>query len=241
MSVTHNFAGKKVLIAAPEVQRISVRECGERLTDMRQLGWVEVIQTAETPAKQPYYALIRQTVAEKLAQARRLLPEGLRLRLLEGYRSPEVQQREFDAQLARIRERAPELSLEQAFTEAIRLISPVNNLDGSINIPPHGTGAAVDVDIIDAQGAALDFGMEIKDLWTVNPMLCETQCLEIPAKARENRELLFRIMTETGFVNYFTEWWHFSFGDKYWAFQTGSEYAIYGLIEKAAIEQLPGE
>ncbi|MDT7587682.1 MAG: zinc D-Ala-D-Ala dipeptidase, partial [Pseudonocardiales bacterium] len=31
-----------------------------------------------------------------------------------------------------------------------------------------------------------------------------------------------------GFVNYPTEWWHWSYGDRYWAIKTTAAAAIYG-------------
>lgn len=35
-------------------------------------------------------------------------------------------------------------------------------------------------------------------------------------------------MTATGSVNYPGEWWHWSCGDRYWAFITGPHHARYG-------------
>ncbi len=35
-------------------------------------------------------------------------------------------------------------------------------------------------------------------------------------------------MHAAGFVNYPTEWWHWSYGDRYWALLTGSPHAVYG-------------
>jgi len=33
-----------------------------------------------------------------------------------------------------------------------------------------------------------------------------------------------------GLVNYPTEWWHWSYGDRYWAMATGAPAAIYGPV-----------
>jgi hypothetical protein len=33
-----------------------------------------------------------------------------------------------------------------------------------------------------------------------------------------------------GLVNYPTEWWHWSYGDRYWALLTGADHAIYGPV-----------
>jgi len=38
-------------------------------------------------------------------------------------------------------------------------------------------------------------------------------------------------MTVAGFVNYPTEWWHWSYGDRYWAYATHRSAAIYGPVE----------
>lgn len=37
-------------------------------------------------------------------------------------------------------------------------------------------------------------------------------------EALENRRLLFHRMTEAGFINYCTEWWHFAYGERMWAY-----------------------
>jgi D-alanyl-D-alanine dipeptidase len=34
-----------------------------------------------------------------------------------------------------------------------------------------------------------------------------------------------------GLVNYPTEWWHWSYGDRYWALTTGAPAALYGPKE----------
>jgi D-alanyl-D-alanine dipeptidase len=38
-------------------------------------------------------------------------------------------------------------------------------------------------------------------------------------------------LTGAGLVNYPTEWWHWSFGDRYWAYASGSA-ARYGPLDR---------
>jgi D-alanyl-D-alanine dipeptidase len=38
-------------------------------------------------------------------------------------------------------------------------------------------------------------------------------------------------------VNYPTEWWHWSHGDRYWAFVTGADAAFYGEIPDSGIRR----
>jgi D-alanyl-D-alanine dipeptidase len=103
-------------------------------------------------------------------------------------------------------------------------------LDGSKNIPPHNTGAAVDIEIMTPAGKLLDMGMEAKDGLSVDPTLCLTGCQTISKTAQKNRQLLHEIMHAHGFINYPTEWWHFSYGDRYWAYHVGAKTAIYGSL-----------
>ena len=52
----------------------------------------------------------------------------------------------------------------------------------------------------------------------------------IDAAARGHRLLLAPGLAVAGLVNYPTEWWHWSFGDRYWAFVTSHPTACYGPV-----------
>jgi D-alanyl-D-alanine dipeptidase len=41
------------------------------------------------------------------------------------------------------------------------------------------------------------------------------------------------VLDGAGLVNYPTEWWHWSFGDRYWALTTGAAAAVYGPLDVA--------
>jgi D-alanyl-D-alanine dipeptidase len=52
----------------------------------------------------------------------------------------------------------------------------------------------------------------------------------ISGAARINRDLLATCLTGAGLVNYPTESWHWSYGDRYWAFTSGQPTALYGPV-----------
>jgi D-alanyl-D-alanine dipeptidase len=52
----------------------------------------------------------------------------------------------------------------------------------------------------------------------------------ISREARANRDLLATVLCREGLVNYPTEWWHYSYGDRYWALATGAAAALYGPV-----------
>jgi zinc D-Ala-D-Ala dipeptidase len=52
----------------------------------------------------------------------------------------------------------------------------------------------------------------------------------VAAAARLHRDVLASAVDGAGFVNYPAEWWHWSHGDRYWAFQTGQDASRYGPL-----------
>lgn len=217
--------------SSPQVQAMPVKECDEPLVDIAEASDLQFGPPPECPDTAPHYRFVRQTVLERLLHAQSLLPDGIYLRLYEGYRSLQVQQLLFDQEYVRVKQRIPELSEAQAYVETTRLVSAVHRPDGSLNVPPHATGGAVDVELVDANGQVLDFGMEIADWSRVDPDLCLTDTGGLSTNARFHRQMLRDVMERAGFVNYAEEWWHFSYGDQLWAYVTGDPAAIYGAIE----------
>jgi D-alanyl-D-alanine dipeptidase len=50
----------------------------------------------------------------------------------------------------------------------------------------------------------------------------------VTAAGRRHRDILASAMTAAGLVNYPAEWWHWSYGNRYWAFQADRGTALYG-------------
>jgi len=207
---------------------VPVAECGEPLVDVRREGGLPCGPPPERPETEPDYGWVRRTVYDKLPRVQAALPAGLRLRLYEGLRSLPIQRWLFDEEKARVRAAHPGLTDEQVHERATVLVSPPVHWDGTPNIPPHSTGGAVDIEIVDAQGRVIDFGMEVKDWIRVPAEFCETRHGQLTPEARANRLLLCTAMEREGFANYAREWWHYSFGDRYWAWLRGAPRAIYG-------------
>ncbi|MCX6709655.1 MAG: dipeptidase, partial [Candidatus Woesearchaeota archaeon] len=84
------------------------------------------------------------------------------------------------------------------------------------------TGGAVDITICDSKRRQMDMGSEI-DFFPENLSARE----KISAIAKRNRALLKRCLEKQGFVNYPLEWWHWSYGDVYWAAVLKKKNAIY--------------
>lgn len=221
-----------VYITDPRVLAISIAECYEPLVDLTNQSILAYGPPPECDLNEKDYTKLRKTVYDKLCLAQQALPKGWLFRIYEGYRSRLVQEQLFDQQFQRLAKLYPDWGKPRRFIETTRLVSPVKNLDGTPNIPVHNTGAAVDLEIIDANGQLLDMGMAAKDWNVVDPDLCLTDNPELPIKIRANRKLLCDVMQSQGFINYPTEWWHFSYGDRYWAYFAKQQQAIYGSADR---------
>ncbi len=227
----NNSTDTLVLIAAPEILAIPIQENHEELIDIKNSSDILIGPSPEIPNNTDYTKM-RKAVYQRLLLAQTLLPQGLYFCLYEGYRSLTLQKMLFDARYNNVSRQHPNWSHEQIFNETMKLVSPVINLDGSTNIPPHTTGAAIDVYLVNEQGQALDMGIHPKD-WVedIDALYSPTQCSAISKTAQVNRNLMSSVLQEVGFVNYPTEYWHWSYGDRYWAYVAKQPYAIYDCVK----------
>ncbi|WP_375387658.1 M15 family metallopeptidase [uncultured Amnibacterium sp.] len=202
-----------VLLADPEITSLPVLDTGERLVPVP-------ADTAAPGAERP---LVRSGVAARLAVAQLLLPPGRRLRVVEGHRTPADQLAIWRRYAAEVRAAHPGAgpALQRRLTS--RFVSP-------IEVAPHVAGAAVDVTLVDRLGGEIDLGTRIDATPEESAGACCTDAAVGPA-AREERRLLVAAMTGAGFVNYPTEWWHWSHGDRYWAWSVHAPAARYGPVE----------
>ncbi len=84
--------------------------------------------------------------------------------------------------------------------------------------PPHSTGAAVDVTLVDDQGKVVDMGSPIDELSKRShpDYYANSNSLE-EINYHNNRQILYNVMIQAGFQRNPREWWHFSLGDQMWA------------------------
>ncbi|MGS0893959.1 M15 family metallopeptidase [Burkholderia stagnalis] len=59
----------------------------------------------------------------------------------------------------------------------------------------------------------------------------------MPSSAARNRQTLIDALIGAGLANYPSEWWHWSFGDCYWAVMQRESHAIYGPVEENRLDE----
>ena len=210
-----------LLLSDPRVAAIPIAETGEALLDVREAGLrLDGRKRDETGA----YARLRSGVVERLLVAERRLPAGLALLVIEGHRPAWLQRDYFEEHLVELRRLHPRWSADRLRVEASTYISPPG-------VAPHPCGAAVDLTLCLIDGAELQMGTRVNASPGASDNACFMAASSISAEARENRLVLAGALSAAGLVNYPTEWWHWSFGDRYWAATTGAPAALYGPLD----------
>lgn len=172
----------------------------------------------------PYF--LRQSVVDNLIAAQnylQLLLPNWRIQIFDAYRPVAVQQFMVNyafgeaLQMAVLTE--AELSPEnsQAIWEEVYKIWAEPSLDEKTP-PPHSTGAAVDVTLVDDMGEILNMGSPIDEMsGRSHPDYFANFSTAQAQQYHANRQLLYDVMEKAGFRRNPREWWHFSLGDQMWA------------------------
>ncbi|MEU8223479.1 M15 family metallopeptidase [Kribbella sp. NPDC048915] len=198
-----------VLLTDERVTGIPAIENGEPLVE---LFTRDVLTTGQQFA--------RESVADRLAMADAFLPAGIRLHVVEALRPVDSQRQIWDTYRAEVARLHPGSSERDLDVLASRFVSP-------IDVAPHVAGAAVDLTLVGAHGP-LDLGTPIDATPEQSSGACFFAATNISREARTNRALLADVLTAAGLVNYPTEWWHWSYGDRYWAYVEQRPTALYG-------------
>lgn len=207
-----------------ELDAVPIEECGEPLVDFLEFC-PQLIFAPEHPVFEfPRVHMVRLSVAKMLKDAARRVPAGLRLQIVEGYRPLAVQREHFKHSLEEAKKRFPDADEAKLLLEAGRYSAPPD----APTPPPHLTGGAVDLELIDGSGARLDF---ISPYEMFDMRHAKMNASGLSAEAEDNRALLREILEPTGLTNYADEWWHWSYGDNGWALRVGANAAIYDRIE----------
>ena len=220
----------------PETKSISLNERDEAFVD------IEAFSEGKIKADMQYkaanlpgaisVAYVRKSVAEMLVKAKELLPDGYTFAVLDAWRPYEVQLHLFNTYKNDLVRKNPEL-LKLPEEELIKKVCEfVSYPDKSKRLSfVHSSGGAVDLTIIDENGNPLDMGTAFDDFTDkAYTSWFEENCGD--ETVIKNRRLLYNVMTSVGFTNYPAEWWHYDFGDVFWAFYSGenavfaSEYCL---------------
>ena len=173
---------------------------------------------------------VREEVYDMLLKAAQALPEGFKFKLLDAWRPFALQHELYKVYSADIiRDFKLQGCTEEKRKAVIRkfVSEPIEDRD----MPPvHTTGGAIDLTIQDADGIDLEMGTGF-DAFTDKTSTAYFE-RDKNDMVRNNRRLLYHIMTGAGFTNLPSEWWHFDYGDHFWAFYNKKPAIYRGVFSK---------
>ncbi|MGV8171867.1 MAG: M15 family metallopeptidase [Candidatus Woesearchaeota archaeon] len=216
-----------------DLENMMIIDCGERLFDIDRFVKAKILMSQarrEYQGEDKLYA--RKTVCNMLSEASKRLPSNYSFAIFDAHRPVEYQQKRFESLYKKIRDDNPGLNEDEVRAKTFIYIFPPS-MDLKTP-PPHSTGGAIDLSIIDDKGELLDMGTAYGEFGERT----YTYSSKISPVQKRNRQKLINIMTSAGFANYPGEWWHFMYGDREWAAYTGKPYAIYTRISANDIEKL---
>lgn len=180
--------------------------------------------------RSPYY--LRQTVLNSLIAAQNQLQithPGWQIQIFDAYRPVAVQQFMVDYTFAELvqaqglNQTDLSTSQQQEIWEQVYQFWAVPNLNPATP-PPHSTGAAIDVTLVDANGQVIDMGSPIDEISSrSHPNYFASSTTPAEKMYHDRRQLLADVMFSSGFCRHLYEWWHFSLGDQMWAWLSNQE------------------
>lgn len=215
-------------------KEVPIKESGHPLVSLNELSAVSSIilspqynmQGIEGASSELF---LRNEAASRLVFASELLPKEFSLIVFDAYRPFRVQTEIFNSFKNYLRSQSPDIDEEELIKRTEIYVSLPST---DIQRPsPHATGGSIDLSIVDVQGNLLDMGSEFDSFELSSQTAFFRNKDDIYHK---NRELLFHVMIKAGFTNYPEEWWHYDFGNQFWA-HLSAKMAIYGLAEGGEI------
>ncbi len=208
------------------LQKVKIEENGEPvvylLDSLDKDIFIELVKL-NVPAQDEERLWLRQGVIEKLNMAQKLLPEGYHLLIRDVFRTEKIVWDLYHLHLSNLKEKEPALTDKEVELK-IRNIMAVP--DDPVT-PGHMTGGAIDIILADNNKQKIQLRVDEQVIPREEQDF--TFCSKLSPDILAKRRILHNAMIGVGFHNYFREFWHYSYGDAYWAVRRKNKVAIYGI------------
>jgi len=175
-------------------------------------------------SQSPYAMFARPELVLKLKNMLSVLPLHLGLAVYEAFRPVSLQQSYFISKAVALATQYPDLDNSQLYEETSKWVAPF--LDGLI--PPHCTGGAIDLVLVDLSNHRFADMGKFGVLWGENKVSA-TLADGLTPQQKQNRLHFINAAVYAGLKNYAKEYWHLSYGDQMWGKLTG-QLALFGPV-----------
>ena len=224
-------------IEFPSIAEYNIKGKDERIISLKDVGLEcdsQYYLQGVPGAYKDCYA--REEVARRLLMAQKNLPDGYRLKIYDAYRPMCIQQRLWNHYRCIVFNNNPKLSDEEIDYKTSFFVSKPSY---DVEKPSlHNTGGAVDLTIIGPDNKEIDMGTKFDDFtelaWTNH-----YEVYKDDETIRSNRRTLYWAMINAGFTNLPSEWWHYDYGTKFWAYFNNTDALYKGVIDIEFKERFP--
>lgn len=219
-----------VALSDPRIAATPTVDNQEPMLPLRATGRLFLDDSAANQQNLGYvhHFVLRKGVIDRLCAAANALPAGFGLLIKETWRPAPFQAFIYHRRKQRLAHAEPTLTDAELDAQTSRFIAPPQ-------VAGHPTGGAFDATLCDLAGNELDLGCEYDEDEYHSEGRCLSFATNLSPAATLHRQYLFAVLLEQGFVNYPFEWWHWSYGDKYWAALHGAAHACYGAVSVVSV------
>lgn len=183
------------------------------------------------------YVWVREALVEKLEQVNIILANyGYELLVLDGFRTINLQKELWSWF---VKKAAEQMNLPVSSPAVVKNAEDYCSNPESFKLsevetyPLHFSGAAIDLTLMPLEGKQPVFMGGIFDdpSEVSHTTYFETEGVTRVSdfEAQRNRRILYWAMTQEGFANLESEWWHFEYGGRTWKDQFGKDECYYSL------------
>lgn len=201
---------------------IKIKECNEPLVDIKRMCPSLIINLGKQRIEEEKTAYLRKTVAEMIRRAEKELPKSMTFIIGDAWRPQYVQERIMKEFIKRFTKKYPNWPKAKIIKEVEKYVAPSDGKYAS----GHMTGGAVDLRLwsngrkVPMKSSKLTYRENARSFQP-----------KLPKHIQKNREIMFAALKMAGLSNYPKEYWHWSYGDVWWAKRNKKKTAIYGVIK----------
>lgn len=206
---------------------INIKECNEPLVDIKKLCPNIKIDLGKWRMKKGEIAYLRKTVAKMICRAEKKLPKGMTFIIGDAWRPQYIQVEIMKCFIKRFSKKYPKWPKNKIVKEVRKYVHPSSGKYAS----GHMTGGAVDLRLwsngkkIPMKSSKLTYQENAKSFQP-----------KLPLYIQKNRNIMFTVLKKVGLFNYSKEYWHWSYGDIWWAKNNKKKTVIYEVIKNIFYE-----
>jgi len=228
---TQNKYKEYLDVVNEELEKVRIEESGEPMFYLPQhLPKSIFLNPSKKDSKYQLFYL-RKGIVDRLKYVQKTLPRGYHLWIANATRTEKIVKELYDIYIKRFQNEDPKLSHKEIDVKVRNILA----MPDDSTPPGHMTGGAIDILLADKNGVRLP--MKIDKNKVSNEVQSFTFYPNLPPEIKKNRKILYDTMVGVGFNNYFREFWHYSYGDAYWAVRRKKKVAIYGIPPKKLFEK----